>query len=63
MLIFEYYCSHYLQPAEYYHFQVVFYENMPGIVQYIYYDVSDRGANATIGVQSKTSQRNIFIYW
>jgi hypothetical protein len=35
---------------------------MPGIVQYIYYDVSDRGANATIGVQGKTAQKNIFIY-
>jgi hypothetical protein len=62
MLIFEYYCSHFQQPTEYYHFQVVFYENMPGIVQYIYYDVSDKGSSAAIGVQGKTSQRNIFIY-
>jgi hypothetical protein len=50
-LIFEYYCSHYEQPADYYHFLVVFFENKPGIVQYIYYDATDGGTSCTIGVQ------------
>ncbi len=61
-LIFEYYCSHYRAPAEYYHFQVVFFENVPGVVKYIYYEISDRGANCTVGVQGKTPQECIFIY-
>lgn len=47
----EYYCSHYLQPTEYYHFEIVFFENEPGIVQFIYYQAADSGASATIGVQ------------
>jgi hypothetical protein len=51
-LIFEYYCSHYLQPTNYYHFQVVFFENMPNVVQFIYYEATDQGASATVGVQS-----------
>jgi len=50
-LIFEYYCSHYLAPHEYYHFQIVFFENKPNIVQYKYYDISDKGSNCTVGVQ------------
>jgi len=33
---------------------VVFFENLPGIVQYIYYYLSDNGASCTIGVQGKT---------
>ena len=49
----EYYCSHYLQPTDYYHFQVVFFEDKPGIVEFIYYEATDSGASATIGVQSK----------
>lgn len=47
----EYYCSHYLQPTDYAHFEVVFFENRPGIVQYIYYEATDGGSSATIGVQ------------
>ncbi|CAF0799766.1 unnamed protein product [Adineta steineri] len=35
-----------------YHFQIVFYENSPGIVRYYYYEVSSTGATATIGVQN-----------
>ncbi|UJR32832.1 hypothetical protein I4U23_020294 [Adineta vaga] len=54
-VIFEYYCSHYRAPKEYYHFQVLLFEQYSGVVEYIYYDVSDRGANCTIGIQaSKT---------
>ncbi len=47
----EYYCSHYLQSTDYYHFEVVFFENQPDIVQFIYYEATDGGASATIGVQ------------
>ena len=52
--IFEFYESHISQPTYYYHFQVVFYENAPGIVKYIYFDVSDAGASATVGVQRES---------
>ncbi len=55
-LTFEYYCSHYQQPTEYYHFQMVFFENMPGIVQYVYYDISDRGVTCTVGVQGNRGE-------
>ena len=51
-ITFEFYCSHYLQPTVYDHFQVVFFENQPGIVEFIYYEATDGGAFATIGVQS-----------
>ena len=51
-LTFEYYCSHYLQSSDYYHFQVIYFENMPNVIQFIYYEATDGGASATIGVQS-----------
>ena len=50
-LTIEYYCSHYNLSNEYYHFQVIFFENMPGIIEYVYYDISDGGASCAIGVQ------------
>lgn len=49
----EYYCSHYLQPSNYYHFQVVFFENQPGVVEFIYYEATDSGDSATIGIQGE----------
>jgi hypothetical protein len=49
----EYYCSHYLQSNEYYHFEVVFFENRPGVVEFIYYEATDGGTSATVGVQGK----------
>lgn len=49
---FEFYASHYGQSSQYYHFQIIFYENSPGIVDYVYFQASDGGASATIGVQS-----------
>ncbi|CAF0903899.1 unnamed protein product [Rotaria sordida] len=52
---FEYYTSHYGQSTQYYHFQILFYENLPGIVKYIYFQASDGGSSATIGVQSSPS--------
>jgi hypothetical protein len=50
---FEFYTTHYGQFNEYYHFQILFYENLPNIVTYIYFEASDGGVSATIGVQSK----------
>ena len=50
-MIFEYYMSHYIQPNQFYHFQVIFFENNPGIVQYKYFDATDGGDTCTIGVQ------------
>ena len=45
--------SHYSQPSTYFHFQVVFFEAKPGIVQLKYFEATDGGASCTIGVQSK----------
>ncbi|CAF3485076.1 unnamed protein product [Rotaria sp. Silwood1] len=53
--IVEYYCSHYQQSTDYYNFQVIFFENMPGVVQFIYYEVTDEGASSTVGVQDSSS--------
>jgi len=44
--------GHYLQSNEYYHFQIIFFENFPGIVKYIYFDATDKGDTCTIGLQS-----------
>jgi len=52
-ITFEFYCTHYGLFSEYYHFQIVFFENLPNIVKYIYFEASDSGSSATIGVQSK----------
>lgn len=52
-LIVEYYMSHYAAPLQFYHFQVVFYEASPGIVQFIYFESYDLGASCTVGVQGK----------
>ena len=45
--------SHYSQPSQYYHFQVIFFEAAPGIVQFKYFDVADGGLSCTIGVQGR----------
>jgi hypothetical protein len=52
-LVFEFYTSHYSQPAEYYHFQVIFFESLPNVVQNKYFDASDGGVSCTVGVQGK----------
>jgi hypothetical protein len=52
-MVFEFYMSHYNQPAEYYQYQVLFFEALPEIVQYKYFDVSDGGISCTIGVQGE----------
>jgi hypothetical protein len=52
-LVYEFYTAHYGAPTQYYHFQIVFYENSPGIVRYLYYQASDGGVSATIGTQGQ----------
>jgi hypothetical protein len=59
-LTFEYYMSHYGSPNEYYHFQVIFFEDKPDIVQFIYFDAYDTGVSCTVDVQGKTE--TIFLY-
>jgi hypothetical protein len=53
LLVFEFYESHYDSASYSYRFHVIFYENAPGIVKYVYLEATNRGASATIGVQSK----------
>ena len=52
-LVFEFYTAHYSSATNYYRFQIVYYENAPGIVRFYYFQSSDGGASATIGVQGK----------
>ncbi|CAF3411027.1 unnamed protein product [Rotaria socialis] len=54
-LIFEYYSSHYQQPTDYCNFQIILHENVPGVVQFIYYEATDGGVSATIVVQGSSS--------
>ena len=51
MLTFEYYLSYFGTPTAYAHFQVIFYENQPNVVQFSYFEVANSGSSATIGVQ------------
>ncbi|CAF1200164.1 unnamed protein product [Rotaria sordida] len=37
--------------------QVIVFENMPGVVQFIYYEVIDEGASATVGVQGNEAKQ------
>ncbi|CAF1170659.1 unnamed protein product [Adineta steineri] len=52
---FEFYESHYGGPTQYYHFQIIFHENLPNIVECLYLETYDGGASATIGVQQSGS--------
>lgn len=50
-IAFEWYCSHYQQPTQYYHFTMTFFEGKPGVATYKYYDVLDKGKQSTVGIQ------------
>ena len=50
-LIFEFYMSHFRQQSQYYHFQVIFLESSPGVIQYKYFQATDGGISCAIGVQ------------
>ncbi|CAF1335188.1 unnamed protein product [Rotaria sordida] len=58
-LVFEFYTAHYSSSTRYFHFQIIFYEASLDIVSYSYFQVSDGGASATIGVQSSASGPSI----
>lgn len=51
LLLIEFYMSHYVEEDQFYHFQVRFFENQPGIVEYRYFDATDQGDTCTIGMQ------------
>ena len=55
LAIFEFYESHISQSSYYYHFQIVFDEAAPGVVKFIYFEATDGGASATVGVQRESS--------
>jgi hypothetical protein len=59
---FEFFTSAYNRPTEYYHFQIIFFENLPNIVKYVYFETSDGGNSSTIGVQSKLFLTDISVY-
>jgi hypothetical protein len=59
---FEFITSHFSRSTEYYHFQIIFFENLPNIVKYVYFEISDGGSSATIGVQSELFSKDISIY-
>jgi hypothetical protein len=50
---FEWYTSHYQDPSQYYHVVMTFQEAQPDVPVFTYYDVSDRGSSATVGMQSR----------
>jgi hypothetical protein len=63
LLTFEYYASYYNQSSQYYHFQILFYENRTGSFTYKYYNITDSGANAVVGYQCQPSKFGIFEVW
>lgn len=52
-VVFEYYATPYRYREQYCHFQVLFFEANPGVVQIIYLNVPDSNISVTIGVQGK----------
>ncbi|CAF1431045.1 unnamed protein product [Adineta steineri] len=56
---FEYYISYYASPSSYFHFQIIFYENLPNVVKYVYFEIFNGGSSATIGVQKSSSGPSI----
>lgn len=56
ILTFEYYASYYQQSNNYYHFQILFYENNTGSFTFKYLNITDSGANAVVGYQCQPSK-------
>ncbi|KAL4921350.1 hypothetical protein BDW62DRAFT_219500 [Aspergillus aurantiobrunneus] len=54
-LTIEYYVTRYNMEEQYFHFLVVLEEARPNVVTFRYYDVQDRGAEGTVGVQGPDS--------
>ncbi|KAH0400110.1 hypothetical protein KCU89_g5521, partial [Aureobasidium melanogenum] len=57
ILTFEYYASYYQQSNNYYHFQVLFYENNTGSFTFKYLNITDSGANAVVGYQCQPKSK------
>ncbi|KAG9529421.1 hypothetical protein KCU93_g3476, partial [Aureobasidium melanogenum] len=57
VLTFEYYASYYQQSNNYYHFQVLFYENNTGSFTFKYLNITDSGANAVVGYQCQPKSK------
>ncbi|KAG9692531.1 hypothetical protein KCU95_g7121, partial [Aureobasidium melanogenum] len=57
VLTFEYYASYYQQSNNYYHFQVLFYENNTGSFTFKYLNITDSGANAVVGFQCQPKSK------
>jgi hypothetical protein len=56
VLTFEYYASYYNQSSQYYHFQILFYENNTGSFTFKYFNITDKGVNAVVGYQCQPSK-------
>jgi hypothetical protein len=54
-VVFEWYTSHYNAPAQYYHFTAQFSEDPVAPIVFKYYQISDRGGSATVGLQGQTA--------
>jgi len=52
---FEYYLSHYFNDTQYYHYTVFYDSAVPGRFTFKYYQVSDNGYSATVGVQNNST--------
>ena len=50
-LIIEFYTSRLHDDQQYYQFQVIFFENVPGLVRYQYFHATDACQSCTIGVE------------
>jgi hypothetical protein len=53
IITFEFYESDFASSIQYYHFQMIFEENLPNIVKCVYFEISDNGTSATVGVQGQ----------
>ncbi|THX02348.1 hypothetical protein D6D13_08403 [Aureobasidium pullulans] len=56
-MTFEYYATYYNKTANYYHFQILFYENNPNSFTFKYLNVTDNGVNAVVGYQCQPNSK------
>ena len=63
VLTFEYYASYYNQSSQYYHFQILFYENNTGSFTFKYFNITDKGVNAVVGYQCQPSKSQDSCTW
>lgn len=53
-MAFEYYLSHYFNDTQYYHYTVFYDVAKPGQFIFKYYQISDNGYSATVGIQNNS---------